>query len=275
MTVATPREFEIGIFSLGELTDEPRTGRAIEPVVRVREFIDLARIADEVGLDVVGVGEHHRRDFAITSPAIVLAAVAQATLRIRLTSTVTVLSTHDPVRVFENFVGVDLISNGRAEITAGRGAYTESLPLQGFDLGDYDALFDEQLDLLERLARESNHLVRRARRSSWVVPKSSSRRSSGSTRSSVTTASSPKSGSQADPSPRRPNRSSCSRPRCSRSCGANSPLGLRSLRRARDAKRFSARVRDPDRARVRCAPAWPLARGSATTRVPRDHPTRP
>ena len=112
-------------------------------------------LADQAGLDVFGVGEHHRPDFAIASPAVVLSAIAQATQRIRLTSTVTVLSTADPVKVFEDFTAVDLISGGRAEITAGRGAYTESFPLFGHDLADYDELFDEKLDLLLRLNRTS------------------------------------------------------------------------------------------------------------------------
>jgi probable LLM family oxidoreductase len=149
--VSADRPFEIGLFTFGEITADPSTGRPLDPARRLREFIELARIADEAGLDVFGVGEHHRRDFAIASPPVVLAAIAQATERIRLTSTVTVLSTADPVKVFEDFAAVDLISDGRAEITAGRGAYTESFPLFGFDLADYDDLFEEKLDLLLRL----------------------------------------------------------------------------------------------------------------------------
>ena len=145
------RPFEIGLFTFGEITADPATRQPIDPAVRLREFIDLATIGDQAGLDVFGVGEHHRPDFAIASPAVVLAAVAQATERIRLTSTVTVLSTSDPVKVFEDFTAVDLISGGRAEITAGRGAYTESFPLFGHDLADYDELFDEKLDLLLEL----------------------------------------------------------------------------------------------------------------------------
>ena len=129
------------------------TGRPIDPAVRLREFIDLAVVADQAGLDVFGVGEHHRPDFAIASPPVVLAAVAQATERIRLTSTVTVLSTAAPVKVFEDFATVDLISRGRAEMTAGRGAYTESFPLFGHDLADYDDLFEEKLDLLLQINR--------------------------------------------------------------------------------------------------------------------------
>jgi phospholipase/carboxylesterase len=151
--VTTTRPFEIGAFTFGEITADPLTGRPIDPAVRLREFIDLAVLADQAGLDVCGVGEHHRPDFAIASPAVVLGAVAQATQRIRLTSTVTVLSTAGPVKVFEDFTAVDLISGGRAEITAGRGAYTESFPLFGYDLGDYDDLFDEKFDLLLQLNR--------------------------------------------------------------------------------------------------------------------------
>ena len=147
----TPRPFEIGAFTFGELTAAPGSTAPADPSVRLREFIDLAKLADQAGLDVFGVGEHHRHDFAIASPAAVLAAIAQTTERIRLTSAVTVLSTSDPVKVFEDFTAVDLISGGRAEITAGRGAYTESFALYGKDLGNYDELFEENLDLLEAL----------------------------------------------------------------------------------------------------------------------------
>lgn len=149
--MSTSRSFEIGLFTFGEVTVNPTTGRPIDPAVRLREFIELAELADQAGLDVFGVGEHHRHDFAIASPPVVLAAIGQVTKRIRLTSTVTVLSTADPVKVFEDFTAVDLISEGRAEITAGRGAYTESFPLFGHALADYDELFEEKLDLLLRL----------------------------------------------------------------------------------------------------------------------------
>ncbi len=152
--MTTQRPFQIGLFTFGEIAADPATGRPIDPAVRLREFIDVATLADEAGLDVFGVGEHHRPDFAIASPPVVLGAIAQATRRIRLTSTVTVLSTADPVKVFEDFAAVDLISGGRAEITAGRGAYRESFPLFGFDLADYDDLFEEKLDLLLRLNRD-------------------------------------------------------------------------------------------------------------------------
>ena len=135
-----PVSMEIGAFTFGELTADS-TGR-LDPARRLKTFIDLAVLADEAGLDVFGVGEHHRPDFAIASPPVVLAAIAQATSRIRLTSTVTVLSSADPVKVYEDFATLDLISKGRAEITAGRGAYTESFPLFGYELADYDELFE-------------------------------------------------------------------------------------------------------------------------------------
>ena len=151
--VATPYQrpvgMEIGAFTFGELTADS-TGR-LDPARRLKTFIDLAVLADQAGLDVFGVGEHHRPDFAIASPPVVLAAIAQATSRIRLTSTVTVLSSADPVKVYEDFATLDLISKGRAEITAGRGAYTESFPLFGYELADYDELFEEKLGLLTRL----------------------------------------------------------------------------------------------------------------------------
>ncbi len=143
---------EIGLFTFGEVTRSPQ-GAAVSAGQRLREFIELAKIADDAGLDVFGVGEHHRPDFAISSPAVVLAAIAEATSRIRLTSTVSVLSTSDPVRVYEDFATLDLISRGRAEITAGRGAYVESFPLFGFELEDYNDLFDEKLDLLLAINR--------------------------------------------------------------------------------------------------------------------------
>ena len=157
MTAAHPA-MEIGLFTFGELTTDPTTGRLRDPASRLSEFIELARIADESGLHVFGVGEHHRPDFAIASPAVVLAAVAARTTKIRLTSTVTVLSTADPVNVFQDFATLDLLSNARAEITVGRGAYVESFPLFGYDLNDYDALFEEKLALLE-LLNENEHVT--------------------------------------------------------------------------------------------------------------------
>jgi probable LLM family oxidoreductase len=120
----------------------------VSPEQRMRELIEEVVLADELGLDVFGIGEHHRPDFAVSSPAVVLAAAAVRTRRIRLTSAVTVLSSDDPVRVFQQFAEVDLLSGGRAEIMAGRGSFTESFPLFGQSLDDYDELFAEKLTLL-------------------------------------------------------------------------------------------------------------------------------
>jgi probable LLM family oxidoreductase len=125
---------------------------------RMKNLLEEVELAEQVGLDVFGIGEHHRRDFAVAAPAVALAAAAARTERIRLTSAVTVLSSDDPVRVFEEFATVDLISNGRAEIMAGRGSFTESFPLFGYDLDDYDALFAEKLDLLLKI-RDNVHVT--------------------------------------------------------------------------------------------------------------------
>lgn len=145
---------EIGISTFVETTPDVHTGKVISHAERLREVVEEIILADQVGLDVFGVGEHHRRDYAASSPAIVLAAAAPQTKRIRLTSAVTVLSSADPVRVFQDFATLDGISNGRAEIMAGRGSFIESFPLFGYDLDDYDELFDEKLGLLLKL-RES------------------------------------------------------------------------------------------------------------------------
>ena len=128
-----------------------KTGELISHAQRIRDVVEEIVLADEVGLDVYGVGEHHRADYAASSPAVILAAAASQTKRIRLTSAVTVLSSDDPVRVFQDFATLDGISNGRAEIMAGRGSFIESFPLFGYDLNDYDELFDEKLDLLLKL----------------------------------------------------------------------------------------------------------------------------
>jgi probable LLM family oxidoreductase len=124
----------------------------------MRELVEEIELADRVGLDVFGVGEHHRPDYAVSSPAVALAAAATRTDNIRLSSAVTVLSSDDPVRVFQDFATLDLISGGRAEIMAGRGSFIESFPLFGYDLGDYDELFAEKLELLLRL-RESERVT--------------------------------------------------------------------------------------------------------------------
>jgi probable LLM family oxidoreductase len=142
---------EIGVYTFADITPDPRTGRAIGVPQRMEEVLAAAKLAEEVGLDIFGVGEHHRLDLAISAPAVVMAAIAGATKRIRLTSAVSILSTADPVHVFEDFATVDLVSGGRAEIIVGRGAFVESFPLFGFDLADYDALFAEKLDLLMKL----------------------------------------------------------------------------------------------------------------------------
>jgi alkanesulfonate monooxygenase SsuD/methylene tetrahydromethanopterin reductase-like flavin-dependent oxidoreductase (luciferase family) len=132
---------DLGIYSFGEATPDPETGRTISAHERVRRLLDEIELADKVGLDVYGLGEHHRREFVVSAPAVVLAAAATRTKRIRLTSAVSVISSDDPVRVFQNFATLDLVSDGRAEIMAGRGSFTESFPLFGYDLADYNDLF--------------------------------------------------------------------------------------------------------------------------------------
>ena len=145
---------QLGLYSFAETSlDSKGTSTAR----RLRDLIEEIELADQVGLDVFGVGEHHRRDFAVSSPAVVLAAAAERTHRIRLTSAVTVLSSDDPVRVFQDFATLDLLSGGRAEIMAGRGSFIESFPLFGYDLDDYDELFVEKLELLLAL-RESERV---------------------------------------------------------------------------------------------------------------------
>lgn len=141
---------EIGIYSFGEHTRDV-TGHLISPEERLRNLVEEIELADQVDLDVFGIGEHHRPDYLVSSPAIVLAAAAARTERIKLTSAVTVISSDDPVRVFQDFATIDLISGGRAEIMAGRGSFIESFPLFGYDLEDYDELFVEKLELLLQL----------------------------------------------------------------------------------------------------------------------------
>ena len=143
---------ELGLYTFGDLPVGTTGGEAARR--RMAEVIEAAKLADGAGLSVFGVGEHHRSDYAISSPAVVLGAVAAVTRRIRLTTAVTILSSADPVRVFEDFATVDLLSAGRAELTVGRGAFVESFPLFGHDLDDYDALYDEKLDLLLRLVAD-------------------------------------------------------------------------------------------------------------------------
>jgi probable LLM family oxidoreductase len=147
---------EIGIDSFAAAHDD--NSRALSPAERLRNLIEEIEHADQVGLDVFGIGEHHRKDFLDSAPAIILAAAAARTSRIRLTSAVTVLSSADPVRVFQNFATVDLISNGRAEMVVGRGSFTDSFPLFGFRLEEYDSLFAEKLDLLLKI-RDNEHVT--------------------------------------------------------------------------------------------------------------------
>jgi probable LLM family oxidoreductase len=139
---------ELGVYTFAELTPDPERGTTVSAERRLADLVEEIELAEQVGLDVFGVGEHHRPDFSVSAPAIVLAAGAARTERIRLTSAVSVISSDDPVRVFQDFATLDLLSGGRAEIMAGRGSFVESFPLFGFDLGDYDDLFAEKLALL-------------------------------------------------------------------------------------------------------------------------------
>ncbi|MEH7115251.1 LLM class flavin-dependent oxidoreductase [Neobacillus niacini] len=153
MSTSKENGIEIGIYTLADIGPDPLTGKTITAQQRVKEIIQAAKLADEAGLDVFGVGEHHRLDYAVSSPAVILSAIAQVTNRIKLTSTTSVLSTLDPVRLFEDFATLDLLSDGRAEILAGRGAFIESFPLFGYSTNDYDELFSEHMDLLLQLNR--------------------------------------------------------------------------------------------------------------------------
>ncbi|MCG3118569.1 MAG: F420-dependent glucose-6-phosphate dehydrogenase [bacterium] len=149
---------QIGIYTFAETTPDPGTGRTVSAAQRLRDLLEEVELADQVGLEVYGIGEHHRRDFAVSAPAVVLAAAAERTKHIRLTSAVTVLSSDDPVRVFQDFATLDLLSGGRAEIMAGRGSFIESFPLFGYDLDDYDELFAEKLELLLKI-RENERVT--------------------------------------------------------------------------------------------------------------------
>lgn len=142
---------EIGITTFVENTPDPATGKLLSPHERMMNLMEEIVLSDQVGLDVFAIGEHHRPDFIVSSPAVVLAAAAVKTKTIKLSSAVTVLSSDDPVRVFQDFAHVDLLSKGRAEIIAGRGSFIESFPLFGNDLKDYDTLFAEKLELLIQL----------------------------------------------------------------------------------------------------------------------------
>ena len=144
---------ELGITTFVETTPNVKTGETISHGERLRQVVEEIKLADAVGIDVFGVGEHHRSDYAASSPEVILAAAATQTKHIKLTSAVTVLSSADPVRVFEQFATLDGLSNGRAEIMAGSGSFIESFPLFGYDLADYNELFDEKLNLLLNLQK--------------------------------------------------------------------------------------------------------------------------
>src|SRR5271168_1606164 len=146
---------QIGIDSFAAIVPDPATGLTITPQQRLAHLLEEVELADAVGLDVFGLGEHHRSEYLDSAPAVILGAAAARTKRIRLTSAVTVLSAADPVRVFQDFATLDLISQGRAEIVVGRGSFIESFPLFGLDLEDYDALFAEKLDLLLQLREQT------------------------------------------------------------------------------------------------------------------------
>src|SRR6516162_5131439 len=148
---------EIGVDSFVAATIDRKTGQAIQPERHLSELLEAITLADEVGLDIFGIGEHHRPEFLDSAPAVILAAAASRTKRIRLTSAVTVLSAADPVRLFQEFATLDLLSNGRAEMVVGRGSFIESFPLFGLELKDYDSLFAEKLDLLLNI-RENEHV---------------------------------------------------------------------------------------------------------------------
>ncbi|MGV2983654.1 LLM class flavin-dependent oxidoreductase [Microbacterium sp. AGC85] len=146
-------ELEFGLDTFGDITRDS-DGRLLSGAQTIRNVVEQAVLADSVGVDFFGVGEHHRQEFAVSAPEMVLAAIASRTQRIRLGTAVTVLSSDDPVRVYERFATLDALSGGRAEVVLGRGSFTESFPLFGFDLRDYESLFEEKLELFVELAKE-------------------------------------------------------------------------------------------------------------------------
>ncbi|MDN5284913.1 MAG: class flavin-dependent oxidoreductase [Mucilaginibacter sp.] len=145
---------ELGVSTFGEVHPDHKAGNAVNAHQRVQQLLEEVKLADEVGLDVFAFGEHHRQDFVISAPEILMAAAASITKQIRLSSSVTVLSSADPVRTFQNFATVDLISGGRAEMIAGRGSFIESFPLFGYDLDDYDDLFTEKLEMFLQINKQ-------------------------------------------------------------------------------------------------------------------------
>ncbi|WP_262151151.1 LLM class flavin-dependent oxidoreductase [Chryseobacterium foetidum] len=147
---------ELGIGMFGDVSFDQKTGKYRDAGVKIREIIGQVKLMDEVGIDVLAMGEHHRADYAVSSPEMVLAAAASVTKNIKLASGVTVLSSSEPVKVYEDFATLDLISDGRAEIFVGRGSFIESFPLYGYSLNDYEQLFDEKLELLLKINSEEN-----------------------------------------------------------------------------------------------------------------------
>lgn len=145
---------ELGIGMFGDLSFDQTTGKYRDAGIKIREILEQVKLMDEVGIDVFAMGEHHRPDYAVSSPEIILAAAASITKNIKLASEVTVLSSSEPVKVYEDFATLDLISDGRAEIYVGRGSFIESFPLYGYSLNDYEELFDEKLDLLLKINAE-------------------------------------------------------------------------------------------------------------------------
>lgn len=152
-----PNQLQIGIDSFVASISDPATGLAISPADRIQNLLAEIELADQVGLDSFGIGEHHRSEYLDSAPVVILAAAAARTKRIRLNSAVTVLSADDPVRVFQNYATLDLISQGRAGLIVGRGSFTEAFPLFGLDLKNYDSLFEEKLDLLLKI-RDNAHV---------------------------------------------------------------------------------------------------------------------
>jgi probable LLM family oxidoreductase len=176
-TMAHPLEF--GLDTFGDVTERPAgvdgAGELVSHAQSIRDLVEQAVLADQVGLDFIGVGEHHRVDFAVSAPEVVLAAIAARTEKIRLGSAVTVLSSDDPVRVYERFATVDALSNGRAEVILGRGSFTESFPLFGLDLQDYEVLFEEKIQLFAELLKDEpvtwQGTKRGALSDQWVYPR--------------------------------------------------------------------------------------------------------
>src|SRR3977135_3886382 len=164
------QSIELGLDTFGDVT-AGRDGTPLHAAQVIRNLVEEAVLADEVGVDFIGVGEHHRADFAVSSPEMVLAAIASRTKRIRLGSAVTVLSSDDPIRVFQRFATLDAVSNGRAEVILGRGSFTESYPLFGFELDQYEQLFEEKLEQFAILLKQGAVTWRPATRAGTNNPR--------------------------------------------------------------------------------------------------------